>query len=777
MATSGTEIGRECYEFGSFRMDPAKRLLLRENEPIPLTPKAFQLLLVLVRRSDEVVSKDELMKAVWPDTFVEETNLTRNVFALRKALGETEQSRFIVTEPGRGYRFSEPVRLLSEPQLTIVAERHSLVEVRVRETRPRILIVIAAATAIVIGAAAVWAIKLRHPVLTGQDTVVLASFANSTSDPVFDETLRQGMEVQLEQSPFLSLVPEQRIQQTLRLMGRPSDSRLSEDTARELCQRAGGTVVIEGSIAPLGRDYVLGLRARNCRTGDTLDEEQQQVARKEDVLAAVGHIANRFRSRLGESRTTVQEYSTPLAEATTPSLDALKAYSAGWQVHLAHGASAALPFFQHAVEIDPQFAMAHASLGRIYADLDQSGLASASILRAWQLRGRTSEREKFFIASNYEILVTGNLEAAQQTAETWARTYPRDPLPHNMLGGIVHKAPGHYEKALAESRRAIELDPYSWIGYYNEGVVNVYLGHIDGGEAALRAAAAHGLDADEFIMLTYDMDFLKGDRAAMDREGARARIRPGGENWMSAREAFVAAYFGQLHNAGVISHHAVAQAQQAGQPERAALWAAGAAVREALLGNRAAATVWAHSALELSDDREVEYGSAFALAMVGDSAHAQALADRLEQQFPENTAVRFNYLPTLRALLALNRAQPQQALELLQTATPHELGIPPSAVSGLFGALYPIYVRGTVYLALHKPSEAATEFQKVLDHPGIVTDDPIGALAHYQIARAYSQASDKAKAKAAYEAFLNLWQNADSDTLILHRAKAEYAKL
>lgn len=777
MAASGTHIGRECFGFGPFLMDPAKQLLLRGGEPVPLTPKAFHLLLVLVRRSNEVVSKDELMKAVWPDTFVEETNLSRNVFALRRALGETEQSRFIITVPGRGYRFSEQVHLLPEPQLTLVAASHSRVSVHIREAKPRTLGLIAAGTVVALAIGAVRVMTPRRPALTGQDTVVLASFANSTADPVFDGTLRQGMEVQLEQSPFLSLVSEQRIRQTLRLMGQPADVRLAGETARDVCQRAGAAVVIEGSIAPLGRDYVLGLRARNCRTGETLDEEQEQVARKEDVLAALSHIASRLRSRLGESRSTVQEYSTPLAEATTPSLDALKAYSTGWQVHTAHGASAALPFFRRAVEIDPQFAMAHASLGRIYADLDQSALAAFSILRAWQLRERTSEREKFFITSNYEILVTGNLEAAQQTAETWARTYPRDALPHDMLGGMVHKTPGRYEKALAESRKAVELDPYSWIGYYSVGVLNVYLGHMDDGEAALRAAAAHGLDADEFIMLAYDIDFLKGDHVGMEHEAVRARARPGGENWISAREGFVAAYSGQLHSARVLSHRAVAQAQQAGQPERAALWAAGAAVREALVGNREEATEWARSALELSDDREVEYGSALALAIVGDSSHAQALADRLEQQFPENTAVRFNYLPTISAVLALNRAQPQHALELLQTATPHELGIPPSAISGLFGALYPIYVRGQIYLALNKPAEAAAEFQKILDHRGIVTDDPIGALAYYQMAGAYKQAGDKAKAKAAYGAFLNLWQNADSESPVLQRAQAEHAKL
>ncbi len=777
MSASETQIGRDLYEFGSFRVDPAKQLVLHQGEPVPLTPKAFQLLLVLVQHRNEIVSKDDLMKAVWPDTFVEETNLSRNIFALRKALGETEQNRFIITAPGRGYRFSEHVRLVSEPELTNVAASHSKVQVRVRESRPWAWILVAVAVVVAISAGAVRFLMPRRAVLTAKDTVVLADFANSTSDPVFDGTLRQGMEVQLEQSPFLSLIPEQRIRRTLTLMGQPADTRLAGETAREVCQRTGAAVVIEGSIAPLGGDYVLGLRARNCRTGDVLDEEQEQVARKEDVLTALTHIASRFRSRIGESHTSVQEYSTPLAEATTPSLEALKAYSAAWQIHAAHGASAALPFFQRAIEIDPQFAMAHAALGRMYADLDQFGLAADSMIRGWHLRERASDREKYFITSNYEILVTGNLESAQQICEAWARNYPRDSLPHNELAGIIHKTTGRYEKALAETSKAIELDPDFWVGYYTLGVAHVYLGQLDGGDAALRTAAARGLDADEFVMLAYDIAFLKGDRAGMEREAIRARSRPGGENWISAREAFVAAYSGHLQNARIISHRAMAQAQQAGQPERGALWAAGAAIREAMFGNNEAATKWAHSALELSTNREVTYGSALAFAIAGDSSHAQVLADQMEKQFPEDTAVRFNYLPTLRAALALNRADPQEAIELLQVAAPHELGIPLSGISGLFGALYPVYVRGQALIAVGRPREAAVDFQKILDHRGIVVNDAIGALAHLQMGRAYAVAGDNAKAQASYQAFLDAWKDADVDIPVLQQAKAEYAKL
>ena len=769
---------KQLYEFGPFRLDPEKELLLRGSENVPLTPKTFQILLVLMRHSKVVVTKDDLLKTVWPDTFVEEANLSRNIFLLRKALGETPQDhQYIVTVPGRGYRFAEDVQLVPERELSIVAASHTKIQVQVKETSNWRWIAVATVIVLAVGAGAFRLFSHRSPVLSEKDTVVLADFTNSTGDPVFDGTLRQGMAVQLEQSPFLSLVSEQRIRQTLALMGRSADARLSGNVAREVCERTGAVAVIEGSIAKLHSQYVLGLRTKNCHTGDVLDEEQEQMAREEDVLDALSHIASKFRTRIGESLTTIEKYSTPLAEATTPSLEALKAYSAGWQVHAVHGASAALPFFRRATEIDPQFAMAHASLGRIYADLDQHDLAADSTARAWQLRDRASDRERFFITSNYEILVTGNLEAAQQTCEAWARAYPREARPHSALAGIIHKAPGRYEAALAEAKKTIELEPDFWVGYYSLGANNVYLGRLEEGESALRASTARGLDADEFIMLAFEIAFLKGDQAAMEHEAAQARARAGGENWISAREALVAAYSGRLKEARSISHIAVVQAQQAGEPERASLWAAGAAVREALFGNKKAATEWAHSALKLSNDREVEYGAAMAFALSGDSSRAQALTDELEKRFPEDSSVRFNYLPTIRAVLALSRTKPEAALEILQVASPHELGIPFSVISGLFGALYPVYVRGQAYLAANKPAEAAAEFQKILDHRGIVVSDPIGALARLQLARAYARSGDPTRAKSGYQAFLTLWKDADPDLPILKQAKTEYAKL
>ncbi len=777
MSAVESPMGKELFEFGPFRVDPEKQALLRGGELIALNPKTFQVLLVLVRHGNQIITKDELMKSVWPDTFVEETNLTRNIFSLRKALGDNEQNRYIITVPGQGYRLAEGVRLVSEPDLRIVAASHSKVQIQVRETKRGGWIAAAVIATLVIGAGTIRFFRHRAPALTGKDTIVLADFVNSTGDPVFDETLRQGLAVQLEQSPFLSLIPDRRIHQILQLMGKTAEIPLTAAVANEVCERTGSAAVLEGSIASIGTRYVLGLRATNCRTGDLLDEEQVQSATKEQILNALSDVARKFRTRVGESISAVAKHDTPLADATTPSLEALKAYSTALRLHASRGATAALPLFRRATEIDANFAMAHAWLGRIYADLDESDLAAESISRAWELRDRTTDREKLWITAAYQTLVTGNLAQAQQTCEAWVQTYPRDAAPHQLLAGMTNKSVGRYEQALAEAQKAIELDPDFAMVYYSLGVNNAYLGHLERADSAMNRAVARGLEIEEFVMLRYDLAFLRGDQAGMDHETARARARPGAATWISNKEAFALAYLGRLHQAREVSARAVSEAEQNAQRERAALWGAGDAVREAFFGNLPKAKKRATATLEQSKDRAVEYGSALALAMSGDSSRSETLAHDLDTRFPEDTAVQFSYLPVIRARLALNRGDASKAIELLQTAVPHELGIPPSAISGVFGALYPIYMRGEAYLAEHRGAEAAAEFKKILDHPGIVVADPIGAMAHLQLGRALAVSGDKAKANIAYQDFLALWKNADRDIPVLTQAEAEYAKL
>jgi DNA-binding winged helix-turn-helix (wHTH) protein/tetratricopeptide (TPR) repeat protein len=773
MAASQNQKTKELYEFGPFRVDPEKETVVRAGELVSITPKTFQILLVLIRNSREIVTKDDLMKTVWPNTFVEETNLSRNIFMLRKALGETAQDhRYIVTIPGQGYRLAEDVRLVPEQELTVVAASHSLVKVELRESKPWWRMA-AAGVLLVAAGAGVWRYTIQHrATLSATDTVVLADFANSTGDAVFDETLRRGLAIQLEQSPFLSLISDQRIQHTLRLMGRPANARLTSEVARGICERTGSAAVLDGSIAPIGSQYVLELRARSCRSGEILDQEQMQAAKKEDVLNVLGQMASLFRKRVGESLTTIQQRNTPLAEATTPSLEALEAYSTGWKLHTTTGTTAALPFMQRAVEIDPNFALAHSTLGREYANVDEFERSRESTTRAWQLREHTSDREKFFIDANYQILATGNLEQARQTCEAWARAYPRDPVPFAMLAGLPSKVEGRYEQAIVAARRAVELDPDFTIGYYNLAVNNAYLGRLDEAENTLRRASGRGLEIDEFLMLQNDIAFLKGDAPGMAQTATQARQRSGADTWVAEKEASALAYSGHLRQARVLTQQAIDRAIQAGQPERAALWQAGASLREAWFGNALEATKHANDALKLSNNSEVEYGATLAFAIVGDS-RAQALARDLEKRFPENTVVRFSYIPVIRARIALNQHDTDGAIDTLQVAAPYELG----ASHELLGALYSVYMRGEALLDAGHGAQAAIEFQKILDHRGIVVSDPIGALAHLQLARALALSGDKIKSKASYQDFFSLWNDADRDIPLLVRAKSEYGNL
>jgi eukaryotic-like serine/threonine-protein kinase len=507
---------RIVYEFGPFHMDPDKQILLRGNDPVPVTPKAFETLLVLVRRSRDVVSKEELLKEVWPNSFVEESNLSQNIFLLRKALGDTGENRqYIVTLPGRGYRFAATVRTVTEQGEALVAQARTRTEIVIEEneaeTAPtlkalpipqkpqasrRLLLSVAAVT-VLLALGTFLVIRSRLPSNLGEkDPILVADFVNTTGDPVFDDTLRQGMEVQLEQSPSLSLVSEDRIQQALGLMGKPPDARLTGQTAREVCERTGSSAVLEGSINPLGSEYVLDLRSVNCHTGENIDNEQVQVARKEDALDAVTRMARGFRARAGESAAALLKHDTSLAEATTSSLEALKAYSLGWKIQALQGDEPAVKFFQRALEIDPSFAMAYASLGLMYGSSGSSELATENITRAYELRNRASDKERFFITAYYFGRATGNQEKAQQVCDEWARTYPREFLAHSFLAGFVDPVLANYKGAVEEARKTMELNPDDGVGYYQLTVPERYSRSGDCGSHGSEAQSRPGAHGD-----------------------------------------------------------------------------------------------------------------------------------------------------------------------------------------------------------------------------------------------------------------------------------------
>ncbi len=614
----------------------------------------------------------------------------------------------------------------------------------------------------------------RPPPLTEKDTIVLADFTNKTGDAAFDDALRQGLAVQLEQSPFLSIVSERQIQQAFRLMGQPPDARLTPEIAHDLCQRTRSAAVLDGSIAQIGTRYSLILRAVDCSRGESLAGTEAQASDKNRVLDALGKAASEMRAKLGESLSTVERFDTPVEEATTPSLEALQAFSRARKAMTRVEYAAAVPLLQRAVSVDPKFAVAYAALGTVYSNIGQTNLSAENARKAFELRERVSEREKLYIEAHYHQYVTGDLEMARRSSELWAQTYPRDWVAPNNLGAI-HVRLGQCENALNDFREALRRDSGSGLLYANLVDTLLCLNRLDESRATTADARAKKLDSPFLHLLSYQLAFLQKDAAGMSQEVAWAAGSPGMKPILLDLEADTAACAGQLRKARELSGQAVVLAKQGGDKETAAAYEAEAAVWEALFENTAAGRQRAGAALALSKGRNVQYGAALAVGIAGDVAQAQALADDLAKRFPEDTVVQLNYLPTLRAELALRRTDHAKALEDLRTAVPYELGVQGNI--GFTAALYPVYVRGQAYLAAHESPAAAAQFQSILDHSGIVRNAPIGALAHLGLARAHTLSGDATKARRAYQDLFVQWKDADAEVQIVRQAKAEYAKL
>jgi len=649
-------------------------------------------------------------------------------------------------------------------------------EVPVAGGKPLKILVPAAVMLLVAAVAGTFYFRSRQTThrLTEKDSIVLAEFTNTTGDPVFDGTLRQGLSAQLEQSPFLNLLSDERVAQTLALMAQPKDARLTRELAREVCQRTASAASIEGSISSLGSQYVVGLKAVNCRSGDVLANEQATASGKEQVLKALGEATTKMREKLGESLASVQKYDAPAENVTTPSLEALQAYSLGVEaLEVKNDRAAAVPLFQRAVSLDPNFAMAYARLGTSYYNLGQTARAADNTRKAYDLRERVSEREKFYIVSHYEHYLNGNLEASRKTYELWAQTYPRDDIPPGNLG-VIYQNLGDYEKSLAAAQQSMKRDPGSGISYGNLVSSYMTVNRLDEARATAQEAQAHNLDNPYIHLSLYAIDFLQHDAAAMEREAAGLMGKPGVEDVILYGESDTAAYAGQYAKARELTRRASDSAQRADEKETAAGYQAEGAVREALVGNMGLAKQQAPAALALSTGRDVESMSAIALGFAGDSAQATRLAEDLSERFPEDTIVQLEYLPMIHAATALQAGSATKAIEALAPAAPYELGV---TAQTLNFALYPVYLRGEAYLAGHQGGAAAAEFQKILEHPGVVLNEPIGALAHLGLARAYVLSGDTTKAKTAYQNFFAFWKDADADIPILKEAKAEYAKL
>jgi serine/threonine protein kinase len=611
--------------------------------------------------------------------------------------------------------------------------------------------------------------------LTDKDTIVLADFTNSTGDPVFDDTLKTALAIGLRQSPFLNILSEEKIKDTLSLMGRPPEERLTNQVAREICQRTGSTAVLKGSISSLGSAYIVSLEAANCRTGDSLAQEQVQAARKEDALKALSDAITRLRPKLGESLSTVQRFDVPLVEATTSSLEALKAYSLGIKAYSGQESSAILNF-RRAIELDPNFALAHLYLGSHYAtDLQEPGLAAEHIQKAYELRDRVSESERFQITGNYYGLVTGELDKSIQTHQSWAQAYPRNPLPHINMG-FLSAYLGKYEDEVKEEIEALRLSPTSGPAYANLMEGYIALNRLDEAKAVYRRALEGKTEGQFLHDDMYEVAFLEDDPNEMSRQVAAVTGKPGVEDIVFSGESDTEAFHGRLEKARQLTDQAVNSAERADEKEAAALWRLNSALREVEFGNLQRARQELNGGLAIASTRDVQTLAAVILACAGDQARARSIAHALQKQFPLNTTLNHYWLPVARAYIELRSGHAARALTFLQESAPYDLAFPlPQYSEG--GPLYPPYVRGQTYLALHQGKEAAAEFQKFIDHRTIVASSPLAALARLGLARAYAVQGDSAKARGAYQDFLTLWKDADPDIPILKEAKAEYAKL
>jgi DNA-binding winged helix-turn-helix (wHTH) protein/tetratricopeptide (TPR) repeat protein len=799
---------QRVLKFGSYLVDLRAGELRKFGSRVRLQEKPLQLLAALAERSGQVVTREELHRRLWPDhTFVDfETGLNTAVSKLRDALSDrSEKPRYIETIPRRGYRFIFPVEMGNghspadeegKPKLALQAVATTVVELesagsaeamarttgRNRSTSRTGLWSLLGVILLLCLLAGGYLYSHRAHKLTDRDTIVVADFANSTGDPIFDDTLKTGLTVSLRQSPFLNVLPDSEVGKTLQLMTRPTDTKLTPTVAAELCQRANSKAYVAGSISSIGNEYVLGLKAVNCQSGDLLAQEQVTASSKEKVLDNLGETTSKLRGEMGESLVTVVKFSLPLERATTASLEALKAYSLGIEGLHTSGTAAAVPFFQRAIELDPNFASAYLYLGKMYVNSDQQNRAAKLFTKAFFLRDHASEREKFDIESMYNEDVTGDMESTVNVFHEWLGSYPRD---YTALGNlaIAYSEEGQLEQAVELERESDQMERNDVIRYQNLAFDLMNLNRFLEARTTLQHAVDLHRDDEISHELLYILAFLDGDARGMTEEVGWSEGRPQSVADFISYESSVEAYFGHLQKSRELNRRAIEAAVRVGLPESAEYWRLRAALREAAFGNVQKAR---QTALEALGDSVLKQGpggiGALALAQAGDSSSAEKVLDGLASRYPKDTLVRSVVLPTVRAQIDIAEGHPDRGIEILQASEPYEL-----TVASLGSCIYPAYVRGEAYLATKEGAAAATEFQKVIDHRGLVEACETGILSRLGLARANAlesrtlngadAESARARALANYKDFLTLWKDADPDIPILKQAKAEYAKM
>lgn len=796
------------YRFGKFTLQRRDRRLSSDGHEIHLRPKTYETLLYLIERHGHLVTKDELLDTVWADVEVTENALTSCIKEARFALGDdVQQPVFLRTIPRLGYEFianvetpealaeeevveeeframrvvtteqdddvrsSEPVKQEDSRSVLTVQDLLTQKAARTRTIVMRLGLLLTLAM-LVAAAVGIFLHSRQRHTLTEQDTVVLGDFDNTTGEPVFDDALKEGLAVQLEQSPFLNVVSPTRVKQTLAMMGR-SGERLNEEIGREVCQRTESKALLTGSIASLGSQYILGVKALTCASGDVLVQEQVQVGHKEEVLDALGKLASHLRQRLGESLHSVQKFDTPIAAATTSSLEALQAYSRGVKAFDEKGNSASIPFLERAIEIDPNFGVAYAHLANAQENLGHTENAEKNITKAYELRNRATEVERLYIESHYYFFVSGEFDKMIQVHELWKTTYPQAVAPH-VNQGVVYYLLGQYDKAADEQREALRLSPERGFNYGNLAGCYLRLDRLRDAEQLLHEAQTRKLGGEFLLGVSYDAAFLRGDQDAMQRLVAASIGQGEAEHMLLAQQSEAEAYYGRLKKARGDSRRAQESARRIGNEEAAVGYQIEAAIWETELGNRERGRTELATLPLASASRITAPVVALAWARIGDAARARSMAHAFAQRFPNDTLIHCYWLPIIEALVALRQNDPARALERLQIVSPYELGDGGIRVSS---AGYAIYLQGAAYLMAGDAIKAAGEFQRLVDRPGIVGSSLTGPLANLGLGRAYARVGDHVRARSAYKGLFRMWQSADPDLLLLRQAKAEYARI
>jgi eukaryotic-like serine/threonine-protein kinase len=783
--------------FGTFELDLPEGRLTKSGLRIRLQGQPLQILTLLLERPGEVVTREEIRRKLWSNqTFVEfDDALNTAVGKLRAAIGDTaDNPRFVETVPRRGYRFIAPVinppRLETplDPVRAVPGEIQTVPTSNAATSVPRSLLLAerkrnlgswygVSLAALVMLAATIgvyWRWHSRGFQTSTGDTVIIADFVNTTGESVFDDALRQALEIGLRQSPFIQIMPEHKASVILSQMGHAAEDRMTGKTAIEVCQRGGGKATIQGSIASLGTVYLIELAAIRCDSSEPIAKEQAEARRKEDVVDALGRVTAQLRSRLGESLPSIQKYNAPLEQATTASLDALNAYSQALLTWDKKGDHASLPIFKKSLELDPNFAQAHGALATIYYNLGQEDLAREHASRAYELRAHVTQAEKSSIEARYYEYVTGELDKDAEVRALVAQDYPESAGALNHLGNS-DQALGHYDQAVQDYRRALFLDPTRGGTHSELATALLALSRLDEASAVLSDASKRSLETEALLLVNYRVAFLRGDDRAMAQLLQQSSNRPETQALLLSEQSNTEAFYGRFHKADELSRKASSMMEQQGDTDSAARFLAQAAMREAEVGDSDSAQDFISQAQKLSHNQDVITLAALAAARSGKLTQAETLSTQLNDKSPADTYVQKYWLPTIRSEMDLKKGRSSKAVDDLSLLNfPLELAGPPVLP---VATLYPAYARGEAYLAARDGPRAAIEFRKIIDHRTLLANYPLESMAFAGLARAYALAGDSEKARQNYHEFFDLWKDADPTIPCLKELKAEYSEL